>query len=433
VLATVVSHAVQLSRSDGGIVYEFDEATQSFHARATHQITAEHLKALRAAPIRLGEGAIGHAGVIREPVQIADIQSERELVAPQARDHLIGEGMRSLLAMPLIREDRLLGGLVILRREVGAFSPGVVTTLQTFAAQSVLAFQNARLFREIQRQKQYSEMLVETSPVAIATMDLHGAVVGWNPGAERLFGYSQAEALGRQMEDLVGTPEIRDAVRANIRQTLEGEWIRAIAQRARKDGTMVDVEISSMPVVVEGARVGMIGIYHDISELLSARREAEAANEAKSAFLATMSHEIRTPMNAVIGMSGLLLNTALTEEQRDYAEIVRQSGDTLLTVINDILDFSKIEAGRLELEAQPFDVRECIESALDLVATRAAEKGIDLAYLIGDGTPPAIVGDVTRLRQVLLNLLSNAVKFTEAGEVVLSVTAQRRSRPRAAP
>jgi PAS domain S-box-containing protein len=427
VLATVVSHAVQLSRSDGGIVYEFDEATQSFHARATHQITAEHLKALRAAPIRLGEGAIGHAGVIREPVQIADIQSERELVAPQARDHLIGEGMRSLLAMPLIREDRLLGGLVILRREVGAFSPGVVTTLQTFAAQSVLAFQNARLFREIQRQKQYSEMLVETSPVAIATMDLHGAVVGWNPGAERLFGYSQAEALGCQMEDLVGTPEIRDAVRANIRQTLEGEWIRAIAQRARKDGTLVDVEISSMPVVVEGARVGMIGIYHDISELLSARREAEAANEAKSAFLATMSHEIRTPMNAVIGMSGLLLNTALTEEQRDYAEIVRQSGDTLLTVINDILDFSKIEAGRLELEAHPFDVRECIESALDLVATRAAEKGIDLAYLIGDGTPPAIVGDVTRLRQVLLNLLSNAVKFTEAGEVVLSVTAQRRT------
>jgi signal transduction histidine kinase/CheY-like chemotaxis protein/HPt (histidine-containing phosphotransfer) domain-containing protein len=230
------------------------------------------------------------------------------------------------------------------------------------------------------------------------------------------------------MEDLVGTPEIREEVRANIRQTLEGEWIQAITRRARKDGSLVDVEISSMPVVVDGAKVGMIGIFHNITELLQARREAEAANEAKGAFLATMSHEIRTPMNAVIGMSGLLLNTALTDEQREYAEIVRQSGDTLLTVINDILDFSKIEAGRLELESQPFDLRECVESALDLVATRAAEKGLDLAYLIGDGTPAAVVGDVTRLRQVLLNLLSNAVKFTEAGEVVLSLSAQRRDR-----
>jgi PAS domain S-box-containing protein len=332
--------------------------------------------------------------------------------------------MGSLLAVPLVREDRLLGGLVIIRRERGAFSPEVAAMLQTFATQSVLAIQNARLFREIQRQKQYADTLVETSPVAIVTMDFDGMVVGWNPGAERLFGYPSGEAVGHRMEDLIATPELREEVRANIRQTIGGEWIRAIARRARKDGTIVDVEISSMPVIVDGAKVGMIGIYHDISELLRARREAEAANEAKSAFLATMSHEIRTPMNAVIGMSGLLLNTRLSEEQRDYAEVIRGSGDTLLTVINDILDFSKIEAGKLELESQPFDLRECVEGALDLVATRAAEKGVDLAYLVGDGVPAAIVGDVTRLRQVLLNLLSNAVKFTERGEVVLSVSAR---------
>src|SRR5262245_62963848 len=212
------------------------------------------------------------------------------------------------------------------------------------------------------------------------------------------------------MESLVATPQVRAETRANIRQTLQGEWIRAIGRRARKDGTLVDVEISSMPVVVDGKQLGMIAIYHDITELLRARREAEAANEAKSAFLATMSHEIRTPMNAVIGMSGLLLNTPLSDEQREYAEVVRQSGDALLTVINDILDFSKIEAGRLELESQPFDLRECVEGALDLVATRAAEKGLDLAYQVADGTPAAIGGDVTRLRQVLLKLPSDGVE-----------------------
>ena len=254
-------------------------------------------------------------------------------------------------------------------------------------------------------------------------------VVGWNPGAERLFGYTQSEVLGRPLEDLVATAETREEVRAGLQQGLRAERRHLITRRARKDGTLVDVEISAMPVVVGGTEVGVVATYHDITELLRARREAEAANEAKSAFLATMSHEIRTPMNAVIGMSGLLLNTRLNDEQREYAEVVRQSGDALLTVINDILDFSKIEAGKLELEAQPFDVRECVEGALDLVATRAAEKGLDLAYLIGEGTPAGVVGDVTRVRQVLLNLLSNAVKFTERGEVVLSVGARRLDGP----
>ncbi|HMB85633.1 MAG TPA: GAF domain-containing protein [Methylomirabilota bacterium] len=433
VLATIVSRAVQLSGSDSGIVYEFDEASQVFHARATHQITAEFVDATQAAPLRLGEGAIGRAGVIRQPVEVADVQAEAQLVAPQVRSLLEREGMRSLLAIPLVREDRLLGGLVIIRRERGAFSAEVVALLQTFAAQSVLAIHNAGLFREIQRQKQYADALVETSPVAIATADLRGVVVGWNPGAERLFGYAAAEAIGRELVDLVATPDDREDVVANAQTARRGDRLHAMARRARKDGTVVDVEMSTMPLVVDGAEVGFIAIYHDVTELLRARREAETANEAKSAFLATMSHEIRTPMNAVIGMSGLLLNTRLSEEQRDYAEIIRGSGDTLLTVINDILDFSKIEAGKLELESQPFDLRECVEGALDLVATRAAEKGIDLAYLLSDGVPAAIVGDVTRLRQVLLNLLSNAVKFTERGEVVLSVSARPPGRGAALP
>jgi len=269
---------------------------------------------------------------------------------------------------------------------------------------------------------------------AIICFDNALEIILFNFGAERIFGWPAHEAVG-QIIDLLLPPRYReghDKLVEGFRQS--GDVARRMAERRsifaiRRDGSEFPAE-ASISRLESGSSIIYTVILRDITarvaherELEAARDKAEAAMQAKSMFLANMSHEIRTPLNAVIGMTSLLLNTPIDDEQRNYAETVRASSEALLTIINDILDYSKIEVGKLEIERYPFDLRRCLEEAMDLISAEAGEKTINLAYFIDDSVPASLVGDVTRLRQILANLLANAIKFTHRGEVVINVSA----------
>ena len=277
--------------------------------------------------------------------------------------------------------------------------------------------------RRVRHSETRLRQVIESIAEGMCVVGGTGQIELWNIAAERSTERARADVLGRNLSDVLPGPET-------------STMIDAIRHGRQQDALHVKLHGSAGERVFEVRifpfETGTTIFFHDVTErvlaeaeLKRAKNAAEAATRAKSEFLANMSHEIRTPMNAIIGMTGLLLDKDDGIDQRDYLETIRTAGEGLLAIINDILDFSKVEAGKLALEHQPFDLRECAEAALDLVATPAMGKGLECGYLIEPDVPSAVRGDITRMRQVLANLLSNAVKFTESGEVLLLISTSR--------
>ncbi|HYL72890.1 MAG TPA: response regulator [Bryobacteraceae bacterium] len=323
----------------------------------------------------------------------------------------------------------------------------VSIALFVLTTSGVWLFGSRKQVRErLEAAHRHNAALIRAANVAVIATTADGIITDVNPGAERLFGWSASELIGKQ------TPGVfSDAAEMEARaKQLSLEFGRTIAPSfevfvlrvlrdgsderewtgIRKDGQRLPLWLSLSVLRDSHERVtGYLGVVSDLTihkQAEQALHEAKAAAEEsvrmKSRFLANMSHEIRTPMNGVVGMTGLLLDSKLTDDQRMLANTVRTSADALLSIINDILDFSKIEAGQLTFDPQPFDLIEPVEGCLAIMAERAHGNGLEIAYLVAENVPGRVIGDAGRIRQVLLNLVGNAVKFTKQGEVIVSVT-----------
>ncbi|HAJ34747.1 MAG TPA: hypothetical protein DCL15_03490 [Chloroflexi bacterium] len=377
----------------------------------------------------------------------AEALFEVEGLPPQAltaQDFYVDSADRQMILQRLRTEQRVLNAEVQMQTAHGRRLWVLMSAIPVEFAGEQAVFS---IFNDITERRAMDErlreserryrLLAENAADVIWMLDFDLQVLYCSPSVARLTGYTAEEVMGRAPEFPIAA-ESRAAMGDALTQLVNAGRNGAIAPVLdleiaveRKDHSLVWTDTTLQVMYDQQQPVGILGVTRDITvrreaqeAMRLAKEAAEAATQAKSEFLANMSHEIRTPMNAIIGMTSLLLSTSLTPEQQDFVETVRNSSENLLLIINDILDFSKIESGKLELEHHPFALLPCIESALDLVSMQAAQKQLELTYAAQGEPPDMVVGDSTRLRQVLVNLLSNAVKFTDRGEVNLRLHAE---------
>ena len=285
---------------------------------------------------------------------------------------------------------------------------------------------------------QAKSIVFDTALDAIVTIDSRSVITEWNLQAETMFRWDRTEAVGMRLDQTIIPESHWDAHRRAIEafiKTGEGPLLNTVAEivAVRRDGREFPVEVAITPAW-SGGECTFTAFIRDITarkqteaELRLAKDAAENASRAKSEFLAKMSHEIRTPLNGVIGMSGLLLDTALDEKQHRFAELIKTSGTSLSELINDLLDFSKIEARKMEIESIDFDLYAAVEEVTEMLSIKASLKGLDLACLTMPDVPRQVRGDSQRVKQILINLVNNAIKFTESGSISMRLTLEEQS------